>query len=178
MSANKEWLGNSHSVRVMNGDAHNEDRAFADYYTTDPAAVEQFLESAFPSYGGTFIQPYTVWEPACGCGNISEVLRKRFHSVYSTDLYYHGYNYCYDRKIENPQQFYPLDFLKASLIDQYCKLIITNPPYSLADDFILHAMDILPEDGHYICLLNINYLAGIKRQKEIYSKGYLQSVYI
>lgn len=175
----KEWNGNKKSVRVMNGDAHNPDRAEADYYTTDPAAVEEFLELAFPSYCNTFKHPYVVWEPACGCGNISKVLKKRFEKVISTDLYDRGYGDNYFTLKNGQKVHQPIDFLQTtSLPDPYIKMIITNPQYSLSDEFIQHALDLLPEDGDYIALLNINYLAGKKRFETIYKNGYLQQVYI
>lgn len=157
----KEWKGNKNSVRVMNGDRNNPDRAFADYYTTDPAAVEEFLKKTpfFFSYGD-------VWEPACGCGNISMVLEKHFDKVYSSDLFDRGYGVC------------GVDFLKTDHVPGNTRYIITNPPYALCDQFILHAMDILPDGGYYIALLNINYLAGIKRYQEIYSKYYLHYVFV
>lgn len=139
----------------------NSDRVAGDYYTTDPAAVEQFLRTyKLPNYGNT------IWECACGCGNISEVLRKQGYNVYSTDLYDRGYGYS------------GIDFLQTAALPPRCNTIITNPPYSLADEFILHAMDILPLHGRYIALMNISYLAGQKRHDIIYSNGYLRAVYV
>lgn len=133
----KEWSGNSKSVRVMNGCSNNVDRAAGDYYTTDPAAVEEFLDALGWWKPNPEKQKMVVWEPACGCGNISEILKRRFSKVYSTDLFDRGYEKM-DKQI---------DFLKAPLIDPNCEVIITNPPYSLCDEFILHALDILPMGG-------------------------------
>lgn len=56
--------------------------------------------------------------------------------------------------------------------------IITNPPYALADDFVMHAMDILPSGGRYFALMNLSYLAGQKRFKEIYNHGYLHAIHV
>lgn len=173
----KEWTGNSKSVRIMNGDAHNPDRAAGDYYTTDPAAVREFLNKAFPKYSDGFRHHHTVWEPACGCGNISDVLKEYFECVISTDLYDRGYR-CNYTKLCTGRDFKPVDFLHSDRISPSCDLIITNPPYSLSDEFILHALDILPESGMYIALLNINYLAGKKRFQHIYRNGYLQEVFV
>jgi hypothetical protein len=39
-------------------------------------------------------------------------------------------------------------------------------------------MDALPKHGRYYALMNISYLAGIKRHKEIYEKGYLKAIHI
>ena len=57
-------------------------------------------------------------------------------------------------------------------------VILTNPPYSLANEFILHALDILLENGLYIALMNITYLCGKKRYEQIYRHGGLREVYV
>ena len=160
----KEWKGNKKSVSTMLGMSttwHPEQRAAGDYYTTDPTAVRQFLDTLnYKLTNGV------VWECACGCGNISEVLKEYGHKVISTDLHDRGYGWN------------SIDFLQSKLIDDKCDIIFTNPPYSLANEFILHGLDILPDGGEYYALMNISYLSGIKRFQEIYSKGYLYAVYI
>lgn len=159
----KEWKGNSKSFSVMLGASttwHPEQRAAGDYYTTDPEAVKQFL-NVFP-----IAEESVIWEPACGCGNISKVLEEAGYNVYSSDLYNRGYGIS------------GIDFLQTKKTPENCSLIMTNPPYSLADDFILHALDILPAGGRAAFLLNLSYLCGRKRYKEIYSNRYLESVYI
>ena len=165
----KEWKGNRNSVSANNGMStvwHPEQRAAGDFYTTDPEAVKLFLQKTKRQLGPHI--DFTFWEPACGSGNISKVLESDGygHPVISTDLYDRGYG--------TPG----IDFLKAELPDKNVKVIITNPPYKLADEFVLHALDILPPDGAYIALHNINYLAGKKRFLDIYNKGYLNSIYI
>lgn len=160
----KEWKGNSKSVSTMLGMTtrwNPEQRAAGDYYTTDPEAVHALCRMTFDE-----TLPQTVWEPACGCGNISKVLEQYGCKVISTDLYDRGYG--------TPG----IDFLQSTKVPDGCRYIITNPPYSLSDQFILHAMDILPDGGEYIALLNLSYLAGKSRFKEIYSKGYLRYIYV
>lgn len=135
-----------------------EQRAAGDYYTTDPDAVEKLLNEIRPKG--------VIWEPACGCGNISKVLEAHGYEVVSTDLYDRGYG--------TPG----VDFLQTTKLPDGCDWIITNPPYSLSDEFIKHAMDILPHGGRYVALLNLSYLAGKKRFKEIYREGYLDIVHV
>lgn len=161
----KEWKGNKKSVSTMLGMSttwNPEQRAAGDYYTTDPTAVEQFVNH-YHNHIGDFTDK--IWEPACGCGNISKVLEQKGYRVISTDLYDRGYGKS------------GVDFLTAELpID--CDTIITNPPYALADDFVKHAMDILPNHGRYFALMNLSYLAGQKRFKDIYNNGYLHAIHV
>lgn len=166
----KEWKGNKNTVSAMLGMStiwHPEERAAGDYYTTDPTAVRQFInhlsEYRARLAGGFFD---TIWEPACGCGNISKVLIDAGYKVHSTDLFDRGFGVS------------GIDFLQTTKMPNNCDTIITNPPYILANEFILHAMDILPINGRYFALMNISYLAGIKRYKDIYEKGYLKAIYV
>lgn len=56
--------------------------------------------------------------------------------------------------------------------------IITNPPYALADEFVKHAMEILPIGCRYFALMNLSYLAGQKRFNDIYNNGYLTAIHV
>lgn len=162
----KEWKGNKKSVSTMLGMSttwHPEQRAAGDYYTTDPTAVEQFVKHLEKS---GLITGNVIWEPACGCGNISKVLESLEYDVISTDLYDRGYGKS------------DIDFLQTKKVPNWCDVIITNPPYNIADDFVKHAMDILPIGGRYFALMNLSYLAGQKRFKEIYNNGYLRAIHV
>lgn len=134
----KEWKGNKKSVSTMLGMSttwHPENRAAGDYYTTDPTAVEQFIKHL---ENDGVITNKLIWEPACGCGNISKALESNGYAVISSDLYERGYGES------------GLDFLNTELPFQ-CDTIITNPPYALADEFVKHAMDILPRGWKIFC---------------------------
>jgi len=91
-----------------------------DFYPTPAWATEALL--AYETFEGE------VWECACGDGAMAKVLKKAPYplvSVYSTDLHDRGYG------------LWPIDFLKSELaVDN----IVTNPPFNLAEDFILKAL--------------------------------------
>ena len=85
----------------------------------------------------------TILEPACGNGAITHVLDE------------YGYLYtAYDKE---------RDFLKET---QQYHTIITNPPYSLAFEFIQKANTIARE---YYFLLPLAYLHGKQRYDSIYN---------
>ena len=43
--------------------------------------------------------------------------------------------------------------------------IVTNPPFKLASEFIIHGLELLPE-GHKLCMfLKLQYLEGKSRRK-------------
>lgn len=169
----KEWKGNSDSVRSrlgINKQHTTKGREEDDFYATDPQALETLLQHC--SYWlhnqlcltkraeiGKLLSyiPGYIWECACGNGNLAELLIKHNYNVYASDLKNRGYG----RR--------NLDFLQTQ--ECHGEIILTNPPYSLATEFIEHALKLLPDGGLYIALMNISYLAGQKRYKEIYSGG-------
>lgn len=95
---------------------------------------------------------YSILEPAAGEGSIIKVLKEFFpeSKIYASDLY---------RKINKK------DFLseKDYPLNKTYSWIITNPPYSLANEFIQKAKQIAP---NVLMLLPLNYLQGEKRFKD------------
>ena len=76
----------------------------------------------------------TIWEPCAGRGAISRVLRAAGHEVVTEDLA------AYDGA--DPGIAAPRDFFMAERPPQNCGLIVTNPPFMHADEFILHGLDL------------------------------------
>ena len=74
----------------------------------------------------------TIWEPACGKGDMSEVLIDRGYDVFFTDLIDRGYGEG------------GINFLDDDQIRKFGKFdnIITNPPFKFALDFVLQSKKI------------------------------------
>ena len=143
-------------ILAQNGISQTAVREENDFYATDPRAMELLLEhETFNKY---------VWEPACGEGNLAEVLKNHGHDVFSTDLIDRGY------------QDVMIDFLETNCL--FDGDIITNPPFKYTTEFIQRSLDSVPEGNKVAMFLKINYLSGKKRYKEIYSKFPPQRVYV
>lgn len=127
-----------------------------DYYATDPKAIDGLLRYE------TFNR--NIWECACGEGNLSEPLKEYGYNVFSTDLIDRGY----------PDDI--VDFLKTDI--RFAGDIITNPPFKFTSEFILKALDSIPMGNKVAMFLKINYLSGVKRYQEIYSKYPPYRVYV
>lgn len=85
-------------------------RSESDFYPTPPEATQALIDFLK-------LQPDTViWEPACGEGHMVKVLEENGLRVTGTD-------------IETGT-----DFLTEPMVD--CDWIITNPPFSLSEQFI------------------------------------------
>jgi len=91
-----------------------------DQYETPPCAIEALLQVE--------PMPKGVWEPCCGAGNIVAALKAHGHRVVANDLVIDGD-----------------DFLLRHKAPPDVKAILTNPPFSLAANFIRHGLKLVPE---------------------------------
>lgn len=120
-----------------------ERRNRAEFYTTPAELTEAML--AVESFEGM-----TIWECACGRGDISEVLIVHGLDVYSSDLHDRGYGEA------------GIDFM-STWRDVDC--IITNPPYidSQHADFALRA--VLMAKRKVALLLPLTFFESPRRNK-------------
>lgn len=117
-----------------------------DFYRTPSHATEALLRvETFPS---------AIWEPACGDGAISMVLANAGHVVISTDLIERGFGV--------PRR----DFLMEYQAPASC--IVTNPPFKLADEFVLHAIRLGVQ--RIAILQRLAWLEGLARHNALWSK--------
>lgn len=121
-----------------------EGRPVGDFYPTPVEAIQALIDTQYIPY-----QP--IWEPACGNGVISEVLISNgWDDVFSTDLYDRGYG--------EPN----VDFLRTTYL-RPGSTIITNPPFSLASEFLVHAKKL--GASHIFLLAKLAFLEGVDRSK-------------
>lgn len=151
----KDWLGNSRAVHAVN--QRNKDAEENDYYATEPRAVELLLEQE------QFDR--IIWEPACGEGHISKVLKAHGYEVHSTDLIDRGFG-------EGTEDFLASDNTLPLPAD-----IITNPPYKFAREFVEKALAIVTE-GHKVAMfVKLTFLEGQKR-RELFRQNPPKTVYV
>ena len=159
----KDWTGNAKSIFVCNGASNHseEERHQEDYYATDPKALELLLQlESFSPY---------VWEPACGEGHLSEVLKSHGYKVRSSDIVNRGY-----------PSTETLDFLKVNKQDikqDFSRDIITNPPYKFAKEFVKHALDISMDSTKIAMFLKLTFLES-KARKKLFEKYPPKTIYV
>lgn len=125
-----------------------------DAYMTPPWCVERLLEAWRPS--GTLSGRV---EPALGTGNILQVFRRK------TACFGHWTTYdIRDVPAFAGEHHQNTDFLGVTKIDQNVGLCITNPPYSLAEDFVRHAYGLYP-NAELVFLLRLAFLSTERRLK-------------
>lgn len=166
----KDWTGGFNGVfKTLGASNHGEgERERNDYYATHPIALEMFAPH-FPI-------ARKVGEPSCGEGHLSRWLKAHGHGVLSTDLIDRGYgiggiNFF---EVGNPDMFENTEGNR--LLTEWCLKdnasqpfdILTNPPYKFATEYVLHALELIPEKGHVIMFLKTTFLEGMERKERIF----------
>ena len=161
----KDWTGDGNSIwKTLGASNHTEkEREQDDYYATDGIAIDKLLTVEHPNIN--------IWECAAGGGHLSERLKQRGYTVYSSDIKDRGYSL--DRQ---------LNFLTATEADVpfegYLFDILTNPPYKKAKEFVLKGLELLPKNGCLYMFLKLTFLEGKTRYNEIFSKTPPCKVYV
>jgi hypothetical protein len=136
---------------------HALDQRKDDLYETPSIATEALLSA--------IKLPHHIWEPACGPGAIVTVLRRAGHDVMASDLVSYG---C-------PGSEAGVDFLmtyKPPFSREWA--IVTNPPFKLATEFAIHALNLAPK---VYMLLRLAFLES-ERRSEILDGGKLSKVMV
>lgn len=133
----------------------NKDREDLDFYQTPSFATKSLLDLRL-------VEAHNIWEPIAGNGAIAEVLKQNnYLNVTTSDIVQRDYKLDFTQDVFNMKEF------PASMSEKRGRGIITNPPYNVADDFILHALSTLKAD-YLAVFLPVRYLEGSKRYLEIY----------
>ena len=98
-----------------------------DYFPTPPWATRALFQSVILPMGFVHYKDVCL-EPACGGGHMVKVLKEYFDKVESCDIA----DYGQDRIA---------DFLSKD-VEQECDFIITNPPFNLAEEFVIKALSM------------------------------------
>lgn len=97
------------------------DRATNDWYIEPSRAIDELLD--VESFDGP------IWDPACGSGNIPIACKRRGYETFASDIVDRGY--------PDAEQ---VDFL--SIQTERSWNVISNPPYNLAEEFVIHALNL------------------------------------
>lgn len=153
----RDWRGDAGFI--VYGNNRKQDSAENDYYATEPKATELILRRE------RFSQ--RIWEPTCGEGHIAKVLTANGYEVTSTDLIDRGFG---KGNVDFLHSVQPYQL--GSSFD-----IITNPPYSQAQEFCEHAIDLINDGCKVAMFLKLTFLEG-KKRRALFEKHPPQTVYV
>ena len=130
-----------------------------DWYKEPRNCVEQLFDAVDFPHG-------TIWDPACGTGNILDVARDRGFSTVGSDVVQRGARH----------PFYRQNFLTSTRWPKAvndCLSIVTNPPFNnppgAALNFIEKALDTIPFKRAAF-ILPIEFTCGQDRYERLFSK--------
>jgi hypothetical protein len=125
-----------------------------DYAPTPPWATRALIKVALPKLRVDLRQK-VLSEPACGEGHIAEILREVSDRVVASDIHEYGFSDV-------------IDFLKLDpTIHGHADWIITNPPFNLAEEFALHAMQFAREGVAFF--VRLQWLEGVGRFERLFN---------
>lgn len=120
----KTMQNKSHAVMAQRTEASDS----LDDFPTPPWATRALLEYILKTSSQSLAE-LTCLEPACGAGHMAKVLVEHFRAVASYDI--HDYGFGQQR-----------DFLRGLYPLESWDWVITNPPFRLAEDFVVRSLDI------------------------------------
>jgi hypothetical protein len=124
-----------------------------DLYETPPCATRALIP---------FLdRDRVIWEPACGPGAIVRELEAAGFSVHATDLVHYGLEGAFGE----------IDFLMERPDRHMPDVIVTNPPFKLADEFTRHALTLASTVWIF---QRLSWLEGAKRADLI--EGHLDHI--
>lgn len=123
------------------------DRPASDFYPTPDHVTEALLSRE--RFNGT------VWEPACGAGDMSRVIEAHGYDVRSTDLFNHGYGAA------------GIDFTTQTVLDPLIGAVVTNPPFRMAEEFVQTCFRL--EVPKFAMFQRLSFIEGKGRYARIFS---------
>jgi hypothetical protein len=102
-----------------------------DDFPTPPWATRALIKYVI-AQDNAVLRTKTCLEPACGVGHMAKVLNEYFREVRCFDIHEYGYG---EKR----------DYLKRSHEADSYDWVITNPPFKLAEQFVLKSFDIARE---------------------------------
>ncbi len=158
-----------------------------DYYATPQGAIVTFLDSFLQTpEGNKLLQPYPqekllrtdlkILDPCAGWNlepKVYEGKRKGKSVMYDTKMAYPtvlenywAVNIVTNDIREDSPATYHYDFVSSPTNKtEYYDLVISNPPFAFAEQFILNSLNLVKEWGIVVMLLRLNFFGSQKRKE-------------
>lgn len=125
------------------------ERREGDFYETPAWCTEALIASVR--------LPGVIWEPAAGRGAIVAPLVAAGHKVYASDI-----------EVRDGFELMVSDFLASRRSHRDADAIVTNPPYTLAREFIEHALGLMEPVGGVVAMLLRNEYDSAKTRQHLF----------
>ena len=143
-------------------------REASDYYVTPIGAVRQFLDAACRedgNFAALISAPETrILDPCAGGDGLHPMSYPEALASRAAP----GKMFTVDIREDSPADL-RADYLSLPPMDPPYDLVISNPPFALAREFVEHALGDVREGGYVVFLLRLNFFGG-KKRLDLWSK--------
>lgn len=152
----------------MSATNRGSERVESDFYVTPSKTIHRFLENYYD------FNELTILEPSAGNGSICKVIKELYPDSYIVA------NEIREEENDNltgcSDEVFHEDYLKFTDKGKY-DVIISNPPFSLAQEFLEKSFEIAGRNTDIIMLLRLAFLES-KRRHDFWQKHPLSGLYI
>lgn len=156
----------------MSSTNRGSDRSKFDYYVTPIDEIRKFLLNLMVDY--KVPTPLRILDPCAG-GDAKHPMS------YPEALKQAWYYSCFDLTTidirEDSLAEFKMDYLGHTLFERSFNMVISNPPFDLAQQFILKALTDVEHDGLVIMLHRLNFFGGQAR-KEFWKLHMPEATYV
>ena len=134
----------------------------SDYYITPQIEIEKFLyffQYDILQTSSEYMQQLNYLDPCCG----GDAKNDASYLSVLKDFYEPDNIIGIDIR-QDSKSHICTDYLHFETTDKY-DIIISNPPFYLAEDFIAKSLKLVAKDGYVIMLLRLNFFGSKKRKK-------------
>lgn len=125
-----------------------------DFFPTPPWATRALCNWIESNIG--CLDKMVAWEPACGQGHMARPLKEYFNIVHASDVHPYGFGAVQDFLFPSDADHARWDW------------IITNPPFRLAEQFVLRGLELAREG--IAMLVRTAFLEGGGRYSNLFSQ--------
>jgi len=139
------------------------DRHKSDYYVTPQKDVEEFIgkfQAVVMKCDDKTMHNLRWLDPCCGGDENNEAsYMKVIERMYKPN------SICGIDIREDSRADIVTDYMKEGDKLPKCDVIISNPPFSLAEEFVKKSLDVVEDGGYVVMLLRLNFFGSRKRKK-------------
>lgn len=146
------------AVKAIRGTRPKAERGL-ELHETEACAVDALVDQ-WPDFFGPWSIHKRIFEPSCGPGAIVAALEGYGHELVAADI--GNYEHRWKGGNDTPR-YWGRDFLSWQPGDRFIgspDAVVMNPPYSMADAHVWHALKFAPR---VFALLELSWLAGTIR---------------
>lgn len=133
-----------------------------DDFPTPPWGTRLFLAEILAQHFGD-LSALTAWEPTCNRGYMARPMQESFGRVTATDIA--DYGWTGQQGMTN----FLTGPVPAEVAADGVDVIMFNPPFALAEEFVLRALALKPRKG-VVIIARSAFLEGVDRFENLFSK--------